>query len=278
MDLFEILKEHWQVFLIIGSAICYTIGYLKAIFFLNKLRVYATPTEVYSPMSLLVSGIATLTAGITVPLVLVSCSLLTCKANIHVNLNTGLLMLAGIALGMFSILPLMAKLNPPGFKIFPHHYFPPYRSILRYITAVVLAALVFSCLFACVIDQMTEYATTLRGASVLLWIVVLTWSHYDTASDVSAGASPGLLSQDPAMLGNLITYRRISDRGAETSGFGDRAFKTGGILLNLRSGHFYFLPGTYAQEQMESESQCGMVIVPESQVITFWQDPGTDTR
>jgi hypothetical protein len=201
-----------------------------------------------------------------------------CEANIQIGLNLGIIILVSISFGVFFFLPLIARLNPPGFQIFPHRYYPPYRSKLRYITAVVLAIMIYSCLFACVTDQLLDYAIMLQTTSTVIWIVILTRCHYEVASAVGAGGTPGLLSQDPAMLGFLITTRRISDRGSEEPEFGDKAFKTGGILLNRRNGAFYFLPGTYAQEQIMMNIGCGMVIVPENQVITFLQDTGADAR
>ena len=63
------LKEYWTMLGFGMSVIIYLFGYIKASYFLKKYNVLINPTDIYSNISLFVSGLTTITTGLIVPLI-----------------------------------------------------------------------------------------------------------------------------------------------------------------------------------------------------------------
>lgn len=268
-DIIIELLRNWQLPLAVGAALVYCVGYLRVSVFLRARRIGLPPTEIYGPTSLFVSGLTGLIAALIVPAVIFACGLLIETliplSDSIMSLSVGIIILAASFFG----LPFFQMLSLPGLQIFPVVRYPKGQILLRLVASLSLAGVMFSAI------EMWPLRPIIATLAAAMWLFCLLWGHVITTRDISAGMDAGRSTQDPLMMGRLITTGRIFPAGSPAPEFGNNAFMTGGLLLRWNNGVAYFVPGTYAQNYIDGYEESRLSVIPDRMIITFIHDQGS---
>jgi hypothetical protein len=262
------LATHWQFWIAALTSVIYLIGYLNGLLLLRSFQSKSAPTEIYSVGSLFVWGTTFFITSLIVPSIIAVLLLILNYYGFFRNRMRIYIFLFIAFLLIFISLPAIAIINPIGFQLLPSTEYLGSLFLLRLFTTVSICFLGYAIL-RLKNEPLHTNNILLLLATVFVWNIVLLTGISRNALDVTAGAPPGLYSQDPSIPGALITRNRISNLGSEAPEYGNDAFETWGLLLNRRDGAYYFYPGIYAQDSLKSGLQESIVIVPESEVIVF---------
>lgn len=265
MEAIIYIKDYWSVILFGGSALCYLIGYIKSLILFRAINLVAIPTDIYTPFSLLVSGLTFIVCALSIPIIVWGSyqlfTLATCSfpflQNI-VNKYFKITFSPGLGFAVF-LVPIVASFIP----IMPVFLIREYTIYIALFSSALFMVLAFG-IYAFVSSQQ-------KGArqwfilifSISLWLIAMFLGQIYSIKNIEKGESyqMNLLGQQPGITGFLIIKDNIN--GSMISPEFAGSYKIYGILLAKNDKLYYF--AVLPRESINSD----LYILPEDRVYGF---------
>ena len=268
-DLARSLARYWPILLAMLTGFVYGVGYLKGYILLRSLGVTTTPTEVFAPATLLVSGLSTCAMASAFPLtlffVLYFQERLICWAISH--WYRAVLVIFGGAAVMGAALYLFFS-TPRDLATFP----VPYGGGLVECAVVsVLAGAVVFCAFMVVRQSMwprwsPRARISLFCVALTVWFLLHMWTYSLQLRDAQGVFRRS--GQDPGVFGVLVTDQWLGDGSRLSSD--STHFCTPGVLLGARGGVWHLARVEPCRDSAGHRVVSrGLAVVPEGRVLSF---------
>ena len=264
----EKIKESKAVFFITILPLLYFWGFLGYKLFLVSIGIHVIPTDIYSKIDILLSGIYTFCIGLICPL------LIFCICNITAKMKNE-------SFGRISYYFVVGSASVYCF------YFIGYRmissalqsfdserrtSLILTFAAFVILVIAMSVLFDIVSNKFyNEEKKGIKKPLLILIVVLFLWLtvvgvllHGFNGDYILVGMPPEEISiVQKGSVGFIYTDEKICESSTLTE---DGKYKTGGFLLSVQNGMYYFSPGIIVSEKQPDTRLC---IIPEDGVDHF---------
>lgn len=263
MNKLESLSRSWPAILAIMSALGYTTGYIKLYCLLSLIGVPAVPTDVYEITSVLVSGISVLVETFLAPtmVLILSFSLSYLPIARHKPLLVPLPGLVVIAISSLWLARFPDTLNPLPYWLIHH---AGLRG--KFVSLVLFSVMSFYILYR----ESKPLSSMCLVISICFWVALVIFEYGIISNLVTTGMPPAM-KHCSGLVGGLMTTISIANNSYEQTSQGNTAYVTTGILLNIRKGHYYFVPMFNMPKDAESDRiEPELIVIPADKVIFFF--------
>lgn len=257
----DLITKYWTIIGFILTGIFYIIGYLKAYYLLRMFRIYVTPTEIYSVISLFVSGASTILLAGVIPCITILTAFFIVKKKSPVVLCIvySALIFFPLFFGTFREgFPILININSAGVKSF--------SVIVMYLINLyfILSMIYYG------INVIQNKKTNAYVFYIAMWFMLFISSYIHVLDNIQFGTPIGSISHDAGLGGSIVTEYPLSTF-SEVAELNNKIFyKTSGILLSKNEQTYYFIPGIFAQTSHDNFPDTKLVIIPSSRVWEFY--------
>lgn len=244
------------------TSLAYLVGYIKAIYFLKSYKIIINPLDVYSSLSVFVSGLTTILTGIVYPVVVISIGYVFAIIYPRMNKNLGIVIWSAGLTGAWLIFILLIRPLPPNLYVVP---FTVYLTGLNNAWVGTCGIVIFTFIqiylaFCC--QRGKKYKAVL-SSSLICWVALTVISQIAAFPHLS-DEPIGIVNQS-GMVGVIRTEHALSDLSQKVDTNSTTYFETQGLLISKLEQAYYFIP-TSLKNGNEQSSLC---IVPQSKFLGF---------